>query len=153
MLDDHQPDEDRPSRPFCLGLFGPSRKEPGRVAGDTARLVRYTQPAAAIAMHGAMTVTALPALACSPKTSSDGRVMAHIPSGAWAISRGTDRRSARTAVRRVLRDVIVGYLEPIAREALDALGLPERKRTFHPQGRQVQLRRDRRTTRRELSDG
>jgi predicted RNase H-like HicB family nuclease len=43
----------------------------------------------------------------------DGRVIAHIPQVLGAISRGDDRRSARAAVRGVLRDVIVGYLEPI----------------------------------------
>jgi hypothetical protein len=35
------------------------------------------------------------------------------------ISRGTDRRSARAAVRGVLRDVTVGYPEPI--EVLEEL--------------------------------
>ena len=43
----------------------------------------------------------------------DGRVIAHIPQVLGAISRGDDRRSARTAVCGVLRDLIVGYLEPI----------------------------------------
>ena len=43
----------------------------------------------------------------------DGRVIAHIPQVLGAISRGADRRSARAAVCRTLRDVIVGYLEPI----------------------------------------
>ncbi len=45
----------------------------------------------------------------------DGRVIAHIPQVLGAISRGDDRRSARAAVRAVLRDLIVGYLEPIER--------------------------------------
>jgi predicted RNase H-like HicB family nuclease len=43
----------------------------------------------------------------------DGRVIAHIPQVLGAISRGDDRRSARAAVRIVLRDLIVGYLEPV----------------------------------------
>lgn len=43
----------------------------------------------------------------------DGRVIAHIPEVLGAISRGEDRRTARAAVRHVLRDVILGYLEPV----------------------------------------
>jgi predicted RNase H-like HicB family nuclease len=43
----------------------------------------------------------------------DGRVIAHVPQVLGAISRGDDRRSARAAVRIVLRDLIVGYLEPV----------------------------------------
>jgi predicted RNase H-like HicB family nuclease len=43
----------------------------------------------------------------------DGRVIAHIPQVLGAISRGDDRRAARAAVRGVLRDLIVSYLEPI----------------------------------------
>jgi hypothetical protein len=43
----------------------------------------------------------------------DGRVIAHIPQVLGAISRGDDRRTARAAVRGVLRDLIVGYLEPV----------------------------------------
>ena len=43
----------------------------------------------------------------------DGRVIAHIPQVLGAISRGDDRRAARAAVRGVLRDLIVGHLEPI----------------------------------------
>ena len=38
----------------------------------------------------------------------DGRVIAHIPQVLGAISRGDDRRSARAAVRGVLRDLIRG---------------------------------------------
>ena len=38
----------------------------------------------------------------------DGHVIAHIPRVLGAISRGDDRRSARAAVRGVLRDLIPG---------------------------------------------
>ena len=43
----------------------------------------------------------------------DGRVIAHIPQVLGAISRGEDRRAARAAVRGVLHELIVSYLEPV----------------------------------------
>jgi hypothetical protein len=43
----------------------------------------------------------------------DSGVIAHVPEVLGAISRGEDRRAARAAVRHVLRDVILGYLEPV----------------------------------------
>ena len=70
-------------------------------------------------MHGGMTVTTRPddpliiGLSVLYEAEPDGRVIAHIPQVLGAISRGDDRRSARAAVRSVLRDLIVGYLEPI----------------------------------------
>jgi predicted RNase H-like HicB family nuclease len=70
-------------------------------------------------MHGGMTVTTRPddplviGLSVLYEDEPDGRVIAHIPQVLGAISRGEDRRSARAAVRGVLRDVIVGYLEPL----------------------------------------
>ena len=45
----------------------------------------------------------------------DGRVIAHVPQVLGAISRGEDRRSARAAVRLVLHELIVSYLEPVER--------------------------------------
>jgi predicted RNase H-like HicB family nuclease len=70
-------------------------------------------------MHGGMTVTTNPeaplvvGLGVLYEDEPDGRVIAHIPQVLGAISRGDDRRAARAAVRGVLRDLIVGYLEPI----------------------------------------
>ena len=70
-------------------------------------------------MHGGMTVTTRPddplviGLSVLYEDEPDGRVIAHVPQVLGAISRGDDRRSARAAVRGVLRDLIVGYLEPI----------------------------------------
>jgi predicted RNase H-like HicB family nuclease len=43
----------------------------------------------------------------------DGRVIAHIPQVLGAISRGENRPAARAAVRGVLHELIVSYLEPI----------------------------------------
>ncbi len=66
-----------------------------------------------------MTVTTNPdeplviALSVLYEDEPDGRVIAHIPQVPGAISRGEDRPTARTAVRGVLRDLIVGYLEPV----------------------------------------
>jgi predicted RNase H-like HicB family nuclease len=42
-----------------------------------------------------------------------GRVIAHIPQVLGAISRGEDRNEARAAVRGVLHELIVSYLEPV----------------------------------------
>jgi predicted RNase H-like HicB family nuclease len=66
-----------------------------------------------------MTVTSDPdeplviALSVLYEDEADGRVIAHIPQVLGAISRGEDRPTARAAVRGVLRDLIVSYLEPV----------------------------------------
>jgi predicted RNase H-like HicB family nuclease len=70
-------------------------------------------------MHGGMATNTQPeaplviGLSVLYEDEPDGRVIAHIPQVLGAISRGDDRRAARAAVRGVLRDLIVGYLEPI----------------------------------------
>jgi hypothetical protein len=76
-------------------------------------------------MHGGMTATTRPdpplviGLSVLYEDEPDGRVLAHIPQVLGAITRGDDRRSARAALRGVLCDLIVGYLEPI--EAIEEL--------------------------------
>ncbi|MEA2275311.1 MAG: hypothetical protein QOC78_271 [Solirubrobacteraceae bacterium] len=53
----------------------------------------------------------------------DGRVIAHLPQVLGAIARGADRAHARAAVRGVLCQLIVSYLEPV--DVLDRLLDPE----------------------------
>ena len=65
-------------------------------------------------MHRGMTITTHPdeplvvGLSVLYEDEPDGHVIAHIPQVLGAIGRGEDRRSARAAVRGVLRDLIPG---------------------------------------------
>ena len=70
-------------------------------------------------MHGGMTDTTQTdaplfiGLSVLYEDEPDGRVIAHIPQVLGAISRGADRPAARAAVRGVLHELIVSYLEPV----------------------------------------
>ena len=59
----------------------------------------------------------------------DGRVIAHIPQVLGAISRGDDRRSARAAVRGVLRDLIPGSRRSLNARGPRARGAPGSRRS------------------------
>jgi hypothetical protein len=43
----------------------------------------------------------------------DGLVIAHVPEVLGAVGRGADRPCARRSARLALRDLILGYLEPV----------------------------------------